>query len=192
MHSSKILIIVTPGSNPESVREIVRGVPRPGPTDLEVLLPPDAGPRYDNLNDRKETGKLSFVASPARSFFSGRHLEWLRGKLQSSENVMVVVRQSPYEDLASAVTSLLIMLLAGKSITLLRTVTPAPGPSLDLEGWNSSERVISKELNWRTLGKQYTHLFPTIWEILYFFMFLGLIVRKSLVKHCTPLSRILK
>lgn len=105
---------------------------------------------------------------------------------------MVVIRQAPSEDLISAVTSLLILLLAGKPVTLVRTITPDLGPLLDLKGRNSSERVIPKELNWRTLGKQYTQLFPNLWEILYFFMFLGLIVRKLLVKHYTSLSRILK
>lgn len=190
MHSSKIVIIATPGSTSGSIQEILHGLVSPTKTTFEVLLPPESSPNYDNFNDREKTlGKVSFVASPARRFFSYRHLEWLRRNLPSSENVIVVIRESPYEDLTIALTALLIMLLSGKTVTLLRTTTPAHEPVIDEEGKYSSERVISKELNLRTLGKQYVQLFPTIWEILYFIMFLGLIVKKIFFEKCSSVSR---
>jgi hypothetical protein len=185
MPASKI-IIITPGSTSDSIQEVLDGLVLPGQTNFEVLLPPESSQKYDNLADMKKTWrKVRFVASPARRFFSSRHLGWLRGKFQSSENVMVVIRQSPYEDITSAMASLLIMLLSGKTITLLRTITPAHKPIIDLEGQNSGDRVISKELNLRALGKQYTQLFPTIWEVLYFFMFLFLVIKRLLIKKCS-------
>lgn len=184
MRSSKILIIVTPGVTSGSMQEILHGLVLPTSNNIEVLLPPESSLKYDNLTAReRDLGKVRFFASPARRFFSGRHLGWLREKLQSSEKVMLVIRQSPWEDLSIAMACLLIMLLSGKTITLVRTITPAHEPLIDLAGQNSRERVISKKLNLRALGKQYTQIFPTIWEILYFLMFLGLVVKKVFIKN---------
>jgi len=190
MNSSKSVIVVAPGNSSGSILEILDAMVLSTQTNIEVLLPPELLLQYNILTDRKTTlGKARFVTSPARHFFSARHFEWLRGNLRSSENVMVVIRQSPYEDLASALTSLLIMLLSGKSITLLRTIIPDHEPILDLEGQNSGEHVISRELNLKSLGKQYMQLFPTIWEILYFTMFLALIIKRLLVNHCLSSAR---
>ena len=116
------------------------------PSGTVLLLPPRIS-EYDSLGDQETpSGRVLVRQSPAWRFFSIRHLEWLRKNLWSSENIVLVIRKSPYKDLTSAMTTLLIMLLSGKTITVLRYVLEVPGdqPDSDIE-----PKVKDRHENWK-------------------------------------------
>jgi hypothetical protein len=101
----------------------------------------------------------------------------------------VFLRKSPYEDLASAMVSLLVMLMSGRGITIIRAAASEHEPIIDVRGGKSTPKWVSKELNLAALGKEYKEIFPTIWEILYFMMFLSLILKKVVADKLSSVSR---
>lgn len=187
---SKNILILPPGIPVESIQELLHNFILPAHKNLELLLPPEQPTKYEYLTDRKNTlDQVKFVASPARNFFSLRHLFWLRGNLRSSADVMVFLRKSPYEDLTSALVSLLVMLLSGRGIILLRPSASKNEPLIGGRRGETTPKWLFKELSLTALGNEYKSLFPTMGEILFFFMFLSLVLKKSVLDKLSPVFR---
>lgn len=175
---SKNVLVLPPGIPVESIQEFVQTIIPADLKTLELLLPPEQSTGYECLTSRKNaSGQVKWVASPARNFFSIHHLKWLRRHLRSSAKILLFLRKSPYDDLAGAVLILLIMLISGRAITIIRAATSEPQTVIDVGGGKPPLRWVHKELNLAALGKEYKEIFPTLWEILYFFMFLFLAVK---------------
>ena len=124
MSCSKSIVVVAPGCRTGLIQGLLNDCVLPA--EIVLLLPPISD-YADAEVQETPSGRVWFRRSPAQRFFSTRHLKWLRGYLRSSEQVMVVIHRSPYEDLSSAGTSLLVMLLSGKTITVLRPMLEDPG-----------------------------------------------------------------
>jgi SAM-dependent methyltransferase len=147
MSFSESIMVVAPGCPTGLIQELLDDSVLVASTIL--LLPPGTFPEDDGwVVQGAPSERVGFRHSPARRFFSTRHLEWLRGYLRSSEHVMVVIPQSPYEDLSSAGTSLLVMLLSGKTITVLRPMLEEPG---DQPGSNVNPNVEGVPEKWKFL-----------------------------------------
>ncbi len=162
MSSIKSVIVVAPGCPVGLIQELLGAGILPPHTEFDVLLPPENSQQYDLLiNQETFSGRAQFFPSPARRFFSTRHLKWLQGNLRSSENPGVLIAKSPYQDLTSAKVSLVTMLLSGKTITLLRATPEAisanPESVIDLKGQNGqdlTENWLIIELNPEVLAKE--------------------------------------
>lgn len=187
---SKTILVLAPHLPAELVRDLLDTFFGSTQTKLEVLLSPEQYTRYGYLTDRKNTlDQVRFVASPARNFFSLRHLIWLRGNLRSSADVLVLLRKSPYEDLTSALVSLLVMLITGRGIILLRPSASKNEPLIGGRRGETTPKWLFKELSLTALGNEYKSLFPTMGEILFFFMFLSLVLKKSVLDKLSPVFR---
>jgi hypothetical protein len=183
INSSKSVIVVASGCPAELIQELLTGRILPQQTDLVVLLPPGEQKQYDSLiNQQDSSGMAQFLSKSSKSFFSITYLSWLLGNLQSSEDSYVLITKSPYQDPVVALICLTVLMLSGKPITLLFAT---PQAVIDLDGQGLSERWISQELNLKILVSEFYRIFWFVnpWNILYFFMFGGLILRQFLAKY---------
>jgi SAM-dependent methyltransferase len=170
MNSSKAIIIVAPGCPAGLIQELLEDALLSAHTALTVLLPPGNRAAYANLADRQTlSGGARFVPSPARKFFSIRHFAWIRENLPSSQQIFMLVPQSPSRDLSLALASPLMMMLSGGTITLLRPLTAkdiAEQLELGLEPGDQdlTARWIKKKLNLdlllREIGNLAWHSYP--------------------------------
>jgi len=179
MSSSKSVIVVAPGCPSELIQELLSRI-LPVLADVVVLLPPGNNPQYDHLIEKNHPlGRTRFFSSPAKRFFSPRHLKWLWNNLRSSKDNLLLIIKTPYQDPTTAMISLTVLMLSGKGITLL---FPTPEAALDLNGQGFSERWITQKLNYEILFKEVFRVFWFLnpWSILYLFMLVGLIVRSKL------------
>ncbi len=177
--AAKNILVLAPGLPPGSVRDLWDTPLLPRQPDLEVLLPPEPSARYDHLVDGKTfAGHITVIPSPARSFFSTGHLKWLGGKMQSADNILILLQKSPYEDLAGALAAVLVMLVSGRTITLLRPSILEHQPLVNGKGKDTTPKWLAKELDFKALGQEYTALFPNLWELVYFFMFWSLALKQ--------------
>lgn len=150
MGCSQSIAVVAPGCPPGLVQELLDSCLLPAET---VLLLPQSFFSDNAGADLQETpvGKVRFRQSPSPRFFSARHLGWLRAYLRPADHVMAVIHQSPQKDLFSAVTALLVMLLSGKTITVLRPLLEKPGcqpePDINLHDPGDQGKWTSSELN---------------------------------------------
>lgn len=155
MSFSRSIVVAAPGCPAGLIQELLDDGLLPAETIL--LLPPGPLSEYGRAVVQETSSEgVWFRQSPASRFFSTRHLEWLRGYLRSADDVMVVIHQSPYADLASAAASLLIMLLSGKTITVLRPLleeSDQPESELNLNGKDVQEKWKFTELNPQLLVK---------------------------------------
>jgi SAM-dependent methyltransferase len=142
-------MVVAPGCAARLIQELLEDRIRPASTNLEVLLPPGNTLKYYQFLDRNTWP--NFFPSPARSFFSTRHLKWLREKLGPYENIIVLIPKSPYRDPAIALATLLTLLTSGKGITLLypaeEAVIPKPEQGVDLNAQGLTRKWMSFNLN---------------------------------------------
>ena len=160
MNSSRTIIVVAPGCPSELIQELLSGRILPTYRDLIVLLPSGNTRQYNQLLDKQGfNGNIQFLPSPAQRFFSTRHLKWLKENLRSSENIMVLISNSPYRDLTSAMVSLLSMILSHKTIILLRKVhEPDPlhrGSVIDLSSQSFTDNWLFIEFNLKVLAKEF-------------------------------------
>lgn len=72
---------------------------------------------------------------------------------------------------------------------MVRPVAAEHGPLIESRRENSVSTWLAKEMNLTALAKEYKELFPDLWEILYFVMFLSLLVKKLLVKKFFTAAR---
>ena len=162
MSCSKSIVVVAPGCRTGLIQGLLNNCVLPA--EIVLLLPPISD-YADAEVQETPSGRVWFRRSPAQRFFSTRHLKWLRGYLRSSEQVMVVIHRSPYEDPSSTVTSLLVMLLSGKTITVLRPMLKEPDAqpesyvNLKVKGVKEKWKFI--ELNSKLLVKD---LCNTVWS----------------------------
>ena len=117
-----------------------------------MLLPPGEPPADADLVNRAASSQGVKVArSPAGSFFSTRNLRWLRENLRTAENIVVLVPVSPYHNPRLAVTSLLLLALAGRTITLVRPAGEGEGDhpeaALVFTDGDAAGRWVIKKLN---------------------------------------------
>ena len=159
MNSPASVLVVAPGCPPELVQELFNTNILPSPSKVIVLLPPGNPWQYSHLVDAPGLSPTAQVfSSSAQSFFSTRHLKWIRRHLRSVDQVMVLISTSPYGNPTIAAVSLLMMLLAGKTITLLRTIdepmaaSPEP-PDPKGADWHEGWFVIT--LNPDALAKEF-------------------------------------
>lgn len=121
INSPSSVLVVAPGCPAGLITKLLGARILRMNTGLKVLLPPENNQQFVPLAETNDLdGKTEIVPSPARKFFSTRHLKWLKSNLRSAENPMVLIAKSPYQDLTGALVSLVAMLLSGKTITLLR------------------------------------------------------------------------
>jgi len=113
-------MVVAPGFPAGLIQELLADRYLPVPTNLEVLLPPGNSAPRNGLSAKEIPEGTLVVSAPGGSFFSSRHLQWLRGKLRPFKKVFLLIPQSPYQDASSALVTLLIFLMSGKAITILR------------------------------------------------------------------------
>jgi hypothetical protein len=189
INSSKSVIVVASGCPEVLIQELLRGHILPFQKNVAVLLPPDGNKWYGNLIDQPNPFKWAqFLQSPGQRFFSVGHLYWLRANLRSAENAYLLVSKSPYQDIRIAFTSLSVLMLSRKPITLLFAT---PQAVIDLVGQGFSERWLVRELNLRVIVKEVGRLFRFLKprSILYFSMFGGLIARKMLSEYLVALSK---
>lgn len=181
INSPKSVIVVASGCPAELIQELLNGRTLPQQTDFAVLLPPGEQKQYDNLINRNSLRKTQFLSKPSKGFFSINYLRWLWDNLRSAENTYVLITKSPYQDPIVALISLTVLMLSDKAITLLFAT---PEAVIDLNGQGLSERWISQELNFKILVSEFYRIFWFLnpWNILYFFMIGGLILRQSLAK----------
>jgi hypothetical protein len=185
-NSSKAVIVVAPKCPAELIRELLGAGFLPRQTKFEVLLPSRNSGLYAQLLDEQphsESARL--FPSPGGSFFSPRHLFWLWQKVRVPENIMLLVADSPYQDPVTALTSLSVLAMAGKTVTLLFAT---PEAVIDVSGESFTERWLARELNTRVLLKELSWLFWTPLYVLYFLMFGGLVFRKKLSEYFALLS----
>ncbi len=147
---SKAVLLVTPGCPAGVVQDLLEDIRWPAGTSFKVLLPPGEPPADVNLANRGASSPGVKVArSPAGSFFSTRNLKWLRENLRTAENLVVLVPVSPYHNPFLAVTSLLLLALAGRTITLVRPAGEGEGdhpeaPLVFTDGAAAGRWVIKK------------------------------------------------
>ncbi len=183
MNFSKAVIVLAPGCPAGLIKELLGAGILPSETKFEVILPPDSSHQYDHLINRQNFSAGSrFLQSPARSFFSPHHLNWLYTNLRSFETNLLLIVKSPYQDPPTTLISLLVLMLSGKAITLLFAT---PEAVIDLNGQGFSERWISQPLNLKILAREFCRLFWFLNPLflMYFVMFGGLILRKSLSNY---------
>jgi hypothetical protein len=189
MSFSKAVIVVAPGCPAELIQELLGAGVLPRQTNVKVLLPSGDTRQYDQLmTELSSTGSAKVLPSPSRYFFSLSHLYWLWENLWPSENNLLLVVKSPYQDSVTALIVLSVMALSGKDIVLLFA---NPETVIDLTGQSFSERWLSRELNIRVLIKELGRFFWFLrpMNILYFLMFGGLIARKTLSEYLAFLSK---
>ncbi len=182
-NSAKAIIVVAPECPAVLVQELFQARILPEQVPFEVLLPPEKSWQHEQFPDRETfPERVRFVPSPARRFFSAGHLKWLKGRLKSSKNINLLICKSPFQDLSTALISLLILFLSGQNITLLFAT---PEAAIDLNGQGFSDKWITQQLNSAILVQALPRAFSflTPWHLMYFLMFWGLIVRQRLVKH---------
>lgn len=180
INSSKSILVVAPGCPEELVKELLSARVLPPHKDFVVLLPAGSNRQYNQLLDKQSSfGETRFFPSPGQSFFSARHLNWLWTNLRSSRDNMLLIVESPYQDPATALICLTVLILSGKTITLLFAT---PEAVIDMTGQGFSERWLSQKLDSKILAGELSRLFWFLnpWNILYFLMFGGLIVRQLL------------
>jgi SAM-dependent methyltransferase len=152
MSSSSSILVVTPGCPAGLIQELLEDCALSVPAILEALLPPGTSSEYANLMDKEiSCGGSKFFPSPARRFFSSAHLKWLREHLSSSANIIVLVSTSPSHDPTLIMAVILVMMAAGKTITLMRPIDKVSGatiePGLDLDNQALTSPWIMKELH---------------------------------------------
>ncbi len=176
------LVVVAPWCPAALIEELFTARVLPGQVPFEVLLPPENSGQYEHLRNLKLfAGKVRISPSPGRKFFSADHLKWLRDRLQAASKVNVLICQSPFKDLVTALISLMVLYMSGQTITLLFAT---PEAIIDLDGQGFSDKWIAQDLNREILFKELHRVFwfLTPWDIIYFLMFAGLIVRQTLQK----------
>ena len=182
-NTTKAIIVVAPECPAVLVQELFQARILPEQVPFEVLLPPEKSREFEQFLDRETfPEKVQFMLSPARRFFSADHLKWLKSRLKSSQNTNLLICKSPFQDLGTALISLLILFLSAQTITLLFAT---PEAAIDLNGQGFSDKWITQQLNSAILVQALPRAFSflTPWHLLYFLMFWGLIVRQRLVKH---------
>ena len=189
MNSSKSVIVVASGCPAELIQELLSGRILPSHKDVVVLLPPEEKKRYGHLLDAQRSfRRVQFFPSPGQRFFSMRHLNWLRANLRSSGNTYLLIPKSPFQDTIIAFFSLIVLMFSGETITLLFAT---PEAVINLNGQGVSERWISQELNLKILASEFSRIFWFLnpWNILYFLMLGGLILRQSLLTFVQSLTK---
>jgi hypothetical protein len=179
MNGAKSVVAVAPGCSAELVLELLGAGVLPGPGPIDVLLPKSDARRFDGL--LKKAGlpqTIRIITSPGKYFFSPHHLYWLWETLWTSENNLLLVADSPYQDPLTALIVLTVLALSGKAITLLFAT---PEAMIDLTGEGFSSRWLTQELDVKVLVNELGRLF---WffkpmYILYIFMFGGLILKRT-------------
>jgi hypothetical protein len=189
MNGSKCVVAVAPNCPAELVRELLGAGVLPGQALIDVLLPTsDPQPYAELIKDAALAGTTRILPSPGKSFFSPHHLYWLWETLRPSENNLLLVADSPYQDPLTAVIVLSVLALSGKAITLLFAT---PEAIIDLTGEGYSGRWLTQELNSSVLvgelGRVFWFLKPI--HVLYFLMFWGLIARKTVSDYLTSRSK---
>ena len=187
MNSSKSVMVVAPGCPPELIEELLQARILPPLDQVIVLLPPGNPRQYDRMaGESSFSGRTQFLPSPAKKFFSLRHLKWVKKNLETSANAYVLITELPSQDPSTALVSLTVLMLSGKTVTLLFAT---PEAVIDLHGQGFSERWLARPLNLKTLAGELskTLWFLNPWNVLYFLMFFGLILRQRLSDH--PLVR---
>ncbi len=185
MNRSKCVVTVAPGCTAELVRELLGAGILPAQAPIDVLLPTsDPQPYAGLINEAVLAGTTRILPSPGKSFFSPHHLYWLWETLRPSENNMLLVADSPYQDPLTAVIVLSVLALSGKAITLLFAT---PEAIIDLTGEGYSGRWLIQELNIKVLVNELGRLFCFFKPLymLYVLMFGGLIVRKTVSDYLT-------
>ncbi len=124
---SKAVLLVGPGCPAGLVDDLLEDISWPAGTGFEVLLPPGEPAYADLINRKASSPGVRMLPSPAGSFFSTRNLKWLRENLRTAENLVVLLPVSPYRNPFLAVTSLLLLALAGRTITLVRPAGEGEG-----------------------------------------------------------------
>ncbi len=188
-NSAKSVVVVASGCPAGLVRELLGGRILPPKENIVVLLPPEDNKRYGNLLEKQGSfHRAQFFPSPGRGFFSLNHLAWLRAHLRSCGNTYLLISKSPYQDKIIALISLTVLMFAGKTITLLFAT---PEAIIDLNGQGFSDRWISQELNLKILASEFSRIFWFLnpWNILYFLMLGGLVLRQSLSTFVLSLTR---
>lgn len=196
--------MVAPGYPPKLIQELLKARLLPPSADLAVLLPPEKTGQYDQLITEKNFYGVRFHRSPGRKFFSTPHLKWLRSKLQSSENNLVLISNSLDRDFTGALVAFVTLLLTGKSITKFHKARAAADenqePDIDSRDQILSGQWTSREFNPKMLAREIlirvTFAPPGHpWkfnEILYFLMFASLIIKQRALNHLFPLSHKLR
>jgi hypothetical protein len=184
-HSSKAVIVVAPKCPAELIRELLGAGILPSQTEFDVLLPAKNTGLYDQLLDEQSSGSARFLPSPGRGFFSLRHLYWLWQNVQRSENTLVLVADSPHQDPVTALTALSVLVLAGKTVTLLFAT---PEAVIDVSGQSFTDRWLAREFNAWVLLKELRRLFWVPLCVLYFLMFGGLVAWKKASEYLASLS----
>jgi glycosyltransferase involved in cell wall biosynthesis/SAM-dependent methyltransferase len=158
MSSPRSIMVAAPGCPAGMIGELLEDRVLPASTNLEVLLPPGNPAAYDGLCDREIREGAQVVVTSGLSFFSTRHLQWLREKLRSCENVFLLIPQSPYQDSTSALASLITFLVTGKAITILRpadqAVDPSAEPGIDVNRLDVTKKWLVTEVNRSFLVKE--------------------------------------
>jgi hypothetical protein len=183
MSPSKSIIVVAPGCPAGLIKELLDAGILPPHREFDILLPPESSHHYDQLTDRSNlSGRVRFLSSPAGSFFAKGHLQWLQRNMRSCDSNKLLIYNSPYKDLKTALTSLLMLLLSGKSITLLFATA---GAIIKTNGQGFSDKWISQDLNLEIMVKEFNKIlfFLLPMFILYLFLFWGLIARQRLAKY---------
>ena len=185
MNGSKCVVAVAPNCPAELVRELLGAGILPAQAPVDVLLPTsDPQPYAELINDAALAGTTRILPSPGKSFFSPHHLYWLWETLRPSENNLLLVAESPYQDPLTAVIVLSVLALSGKAITLLFAT---PEAIIDLTGEGYSGRWLTQELNIKVLVNELGRLFWFFKPLymLYVLMFGGLIVKKTVSDYLT-------
>jgi SAM-dependent methyltransferase len=148
MNSASSILVVPPGCPAGLIRDLLEERTLPLPTIEEVLLPPKISAEYADLLDRKTSGGgAQFFPSPARSFFSSVHLKWLKTHLSPSVNIIVPMPTAPFKDLTLIMTSFLVMLTTGRSITIMRPIDAALESQVNLDKQDVTAPWIIRELH---------------------------------------------
>jgi SAM-dependent methyltransferase len=155
-------MVVAPGCPAGLIQELLADRDLPAPTNLEVLLPPGNSASPEDLRAREIPEGTQVVPTPGGSFFSSRHLQWLRGKVRPFKKVFLLIPQSPYQDASSALVTLLIFLMSGKAITILRpndaVAEPHTEPAIDQKSRDAAGKWRVTELNRAVLIKEVRNL----------------------------------
>ena len=197
MRSSRSAIVVVPGYPAELIQEFLGSHILSYHHDFDVLLPPGSTREYDHFIEGKKFFRVRFFPSPGRKFFSTIHLKWLRKKLRSYRKAMVLITKSPYQDFTIALIVILVFLLSGKKITMLRNiqtdVNVLSKSTTDINCQSITCKWLCLDLNFNIICNEiFLQLRRYLlysgdlsspwdtWEIIYFFMFAGLIMRRTL------------
>ena len=189
MNSSKLAVVVASGCPAKLIQELLSGRLLPSHPEVTVFLPPEGKKSYDNLLDQQNSFKRArFLPSPGQRFFSINHLNWLRTNLRSFDSTYLLIPKTPFQDTTIALIALTVLMLFGKTITLLFAT---PGAVIDLNGKGFSERWISQDLNLKILTSEFSRIFWFLnpWNMLYFLMFGGLILRQWLLTSLQSLTK---